>query len=327
MKDIALKVGVSKGAVSLVLSGKAGKRVSESTRNKILEAAEELNYQVNEVARSLRTGQSKIISVIVTDISNEFFGKLVFHIQEEAKKQDYLVLTANSNESAREYAQIVRMLAGKKVDGIISVTPPDGRDTLEGIVADRIPVVQFDRCEPGMDIDYVGVDNYDTAYDAVSGLIRDGFRNIALMSLDLAVNPIRERCSAYRNALSDNGLGDSVKEVLVSYGDKEEIDINEAVDELFGDNSTTDAVFFTSRRVFTHVMDHLAERGGGSARKCCLLCFDDVKSYLSSSFEVRYVEQPVEEMATKAFSLLMDKIKGDTHTDRYIFKAEQIKNS
>ena len=75
MQDIADRLGVSRSTVSLVLSGKAGSRVSEDVKKKVFETARELNYHINEVARSLRTGSSRLISVIVTDISNEFFGR------------------------------------------------------------------------------------------------------------------------------------------------------------------------------------------------------------------------------------------------------------
>ena len=219
MQDIADMVGISKGAVSLVLSGKAGHRVSDETKAKVFEAAQSLNYRVNEVARTLRTGQSRIISVIVTDISNEFFGKLVFYIQEEAKKHGYLVLTANSNESAEEFEEIVNMLLGKKVDGIISVTPPGGAETMAHIVDLGIPLVQVDRLCGGLEADYVGVGNYGSTYDMISGMIKDSYCKIAMVSLDLDVNPIHERCSAYRDAMAANGFKDNILEVFIRYGE------------------------------------------------------------------------------------------------------------
>ena len=78
MQDIADKLGLSKGTVSLVLSGKArGSRVSEETCRKVKQMADELNYQPNEIARSLSTGKSMSIGVIITDISNEFFDNLL----------------------------------------------------------------------------------------------------------------------------------------------------------------------------------------------------------------------------------------------------------
>ena len=74
MKDIAEAVGVSNATVSLVLGGKSGSRVSESVKNRVLQTAKEMGCHSNDLARSLRTGRTNLISVIVTDISNDFFG-------------------------------------------------------------------------------------------------------------------------------------------------------------------------------------------------------------------------------------------------------------
>ena len=132
IQDIADKLGVSKGTVSLVLSGKAeGSRISDEMSKKVKETAEEMNYQPNEIARSLSTGKTMTIGVIVTDISNEFFGNLTFHIQEQAKKYGYTVITTNTNESLDEFSNAVTTLLNKQVDGIIFVPVDNGRQIAE----------------------------------------------------------------------------------------------------------------------------------------------------------------------------------------------------
>ena len=145
MQDIADRLGVSKGTVSLVLSGKSKNRVGEELRKKVISTAESMDYHVNEVARSLRTGKTNTVGVIVTDISNEFFGKLSYCIQERAKKFGYLVLIANSNESDEEMEKVTGILVQKKVDGIIAVPTENCKNSLQKIVDSHIPLVQVDR--------------------------------------------------------------------------------------------------------------------------------------------------------------------------------------
>lgn len=145
MKDIAEAVGVSNATVSLVLGGKSGSRVSESVKNKVLQTAKEMGYHSNDLARSLRTGRTNLISVIVTDISNDFFGKMSFYIQEEAKKYGYLVITANTNESDSELESIIHVLISKKVDGVIVVPTQNCKEMLEDVIKSGTPVVQIDR--------------------------------------------------------------------------------------------------------------------------------------------------------------------------------------
>ncbi|MDR3266112.1 MAG: LacI family transcriptional regulator, partial [Tannerella sp.] len=139
MQDIANKLGVSKGTVSLVLSGKAkDNRVSEAMSKKVKQTAQEMNYRLNEVARSLRTGQTKSIGVIVTDISNEFFGLLTYHIQEQAKRYGYMVITTNTNENLEEFESMVATMLNKKVDGFIIVPVEKGRHVAENILQNRV---------------------------------------------------------------------------------------------------------------------------------------------------------------------------------------------
>jgi LacI family transcriptional regulator len=320
MQDIADRLGVSRSTVSLVLSGKAGSRVSEEVKKKVFQVARELHYHVNDVARSLRTGASKLIGAIVTDISNEFFGRLTFHIQEEAKKAGYLVLTVNTNEDPRDFEETVRVLIGKQVDGIIAVPPPGGDDTVAYIKEMGVPVVTVDR--PGVGVDFVGIDNYASSRSAVEGLLLDGFRSISLVALDLDIDPLNQRRDAYVDAMKERGLGDKIDIRLIPFGREEEYDIPSLLKGL----RNVDAVYFTSRRAFTQGMAHLAITGQILPEDQCLLCFDDVQPYLTVHSNIRYVEQPVGEMAGKAFDLLMEQIRGERIPGRYIFPTRCISN-
>ena len=322
MQDIADRLGVSRSTVSLVLSGKAGSRVSEEVKNKVFQTARELNYHVNDVARSLRTGASKMIGVIVTDISNEFFGRLTFHIQEEAKKAGYLVLTLNNNESLPEFEEMVRALIGKQVDGIIAVPPSDGDAVVSYIQEMGVPVVTVDRACEGLDVDYVGVDNYAAARAAVEGLLGDGFKNVALVALDLDILPLNRRRDAYVDAMAAHGLQDRTDIRLIPFGKEEESDLVGLLHGL----RRKDAVFFTSRRAFTQTMAHLAWSNLTVPKNQCLLCFDDVQPYLTARNEIRYVEQPVDEMGRKAFDLLMDQIRGRGARSSYLYPTRCISN-
>ena len=320
MQDIANRLHVSRSTVSLVLSGKAGSKVSDAVKKEVIRTAKEMNYHVNSLARSLRTGESKVISVIVTDISNEFFGHLTFHIQEEAKKAGYLVMTINSNESTDEFDDAVIAMMGKKVDGFIVVPTPGGSDSVGRILEQGVPIVTVDRLCEGLNVDYVGVDNYDSARQAVEGLIADGYRRIAMVGLDLDITPLNERLAAYEDALDQAGLGDSKNIIKLRFGDSEDASIDSALPLL----KDADAVFFTSRRAFTHTMTRAGIQGVSLGRDICLLCYDEIGAYISLSDNIRYVEQPIEEMARKAFELLIAQIKGNRSMGRYIFSTTCI---
>lgn len=323
IKDIADKVGVSPSTVSLVLSGKAGRHVSHHTKHMIERAAKEMNYQVNELARSLRTGQSGLICVIVTDISNEIFSKFVFHVQEEAKKQDYLVLTISTNESAEEFDKATTALIGKHIDGIICVTPPGGEPSLRRITEKGIPLVLTDRKCEGIECDFVGVNNYGATLEAVSKLVNEGCRRIAIVGRSLEVGTLSDRFKGYRDALEASGIYDPSLVKLVDFGENGgTYSVRSAMKELLEDGSDADAIFFTSRRVFSEAMSQMAREGVKVKPGISLLCFDDVSSYLTSSLKIRHICQPIREMAGKSFELLTEKMNGREGNADYIFNAE-----
>ncbi len=319
MQDIARRLNISRSTVSLVLSGKSEGRVSETVRQQVLQCAKEMNYHLNDLARSLRVGSSSLIGVIVTDISNEFFGQMTFHIQEAAKKAGYLVLTINSNESDEELDQMARILISKHVDGIIAVPTPNGAKSLQMIQEQRVPLVLLDRYCNGVDADYVGVDNYEASKKAVRELIAEGLKNIIMMRLDLDIPPLNERERGYMDAMKEAGLEEHIDLHRIRFGEGMEEDLDRSLDKALA----SDAVFFTSHRVFTEAMKNVAKVGGVPQGQC-VLCFDDVSPYMTGSSDIRYIEQPIAEIAHKSFDLLLAKMKGDTHTDRYIFPTRSI---
>lgn len=321
MQDIADRLGVSRSTVSLVLSGKAGSKVSEAVKKKVLETAREMNYHINSLARSLRTGESQLISVIVADISNEFFGRLTSCIQEEAKKAGYLVLTINSNESASEFDEMAGVVIGKKVDGIIAVPAPDGEAGVARIQRLGVPLVTVDRLFEDLPVSYVGVDNYGSSLDLMHRLLADGYRKVSLMGLDLGVPPLLQRRAAYIDAMNEAGLSSFIDIRLIPFLENEEEQIGQALQNLHD----SEAIFFTSRRIFALAMSHIARGGLKVPPTECFACFDDVSSFLAPCSDFRCIGQPVEEMAREAFQLLIRQIKGDRAPVRRIFPANYLR--
>lgn len=322
MQDIAELVGVSKATVSLVLNGKAGKRVSKDTREKILAAAKESNYRFNDIARSLRTGQSKIISVIVTDISNDFFGKLTFYIQEEAKKYGYLILTASNNEDANEFSEIVSTLLSKQVDGIIAVPTSNCKDTMQKIIDSGIPVVQVDRFIDGIPAPYVGVNNYDSARQALDNLISTGCRKTAILTPELDVSPVKERYDAYIDAVKTAGIFDASVICSIDYESMEKGCMMAARKIL---ESRADSVFFSSRRLFNHGVKAIHEIDPTALSRIKLLSFDEVSSYFSQEQNLWFIEHPIESIAKKSFSLMMEWISGNRDINHYVLETTCVK--
>lgn len=323
MKDIADELGVSKSTVSLVLSGKAEGRVSEAMQEKIRQVAQQAHYHVNELARSLRVGSTKTLGIIVTDISNEFFGKLAFHFQEEARRYGYLVLVANSNEDGHELASLARMFISRKVDGIVVVPTEHSEDAMRLIQDNSIPLVQLDRQMPAVAADYVGVDNYGASVRATKHLVAEGCHNICLVSYGLNLNAINDRRHGCMDVLRN---WDILRQDLLFNIDfaHEQEDIAHAMRGALTSPVPADAIFFTSHRIFVAGLANTYRQEFTMPRDIRLLCFDDESNFLVTGLHIDYVVQPIRDMAVKAFQLLMDKIDGSTDYGNYTFNAKLV---
>jgi LacI family transcriptional regulator len=324
MQDIANRLGVSKGTVSLVLSGKAkDKRVSRSLCEKIIRTAKEMDYQINEVARSLRTGITKTIGVVVTDISNEFFGRFTFHIQEQAKKYGYTVITTNTNECLEEFDDMITILINKRVDGIIFVPVDNGQQMARKISANHIPMVQIDRYYPQVDASYIGVNNYKAAAEATLSLIDRGCRRIAAISYNIRLNALTDRYNGCADVLKRCGFFDPELIINVDYENQEE-EIKQAIIDLNSMTQKVDAVFFCSRRICVTGIEYMHRNGIKIPDGMQVLCFDKIESFRIASIPINYIEQPIKEMGEKAVDVLIEQINGSDEIFRCVFDATVV---
>ncbi|MDR0575214.1 MAG: LacI family transcriptional regulator [Tannerella sp.] len=321
MQDIADRLGVSKGTVSLVLSGKAkNKRVSRELCEKIVRTAKDMDYQPNEIARSLRTGFTKTIGVVVTDISNEFFGRLAFHIQEQAKKYGYIVITTNTNENLNEFDDLITILLNKRVDGIIFVPVDNGQDIALKIFNNNIPMVQIDRYYPGFEANYIGVNNYKASAEATEALINMKCRHIAVICYDIHLNALTERRNGCIDALKRNGLYEPGLIINVDY-EKQEEEIEQAIVDLKNKPFKVDAIFFCSRRICITGIKYMHRTGIKIPDDMQVLCFDKIESFQIANIPIHYIEQPIRNMGEKAVDMLIEQINGSEEVCQYVFDA------
>lgn len=322
MQDIADRVGVSRCAVSLVLSGKAkDKRISEALSNKIIQVAKELNYTPNELARSLRTGLTKTLGVIVADISNEFFGELVYHIQQQAISLGYSTIVTNSNEDPDEMLNGIHLLVNRQVDGIIMVPTNNSQNIAKQIVSMNIPFVQVDRFIPGVDASYVILDNFKASFDLTERLYSSGRRRIAM--LKHKTSALNGRLEGYIKALESHGAYRTELVKNIDYSSETE-DIENAVNDLFLDPGMADAVIFQSHELFFTGMKFLRSKGIDVHEKIRIACFDKTDALALVDFPLLYVEQPISSIGKEVVNILINRIKGTPYTIQKVFEGKII---
>lgn len=203
-RDVARHAGVSVATVSHVVN--ETRYVSDETRQKVLEAIAELGYQPNAVARSLVTRSTRSIGVLIAEITNPFFTVATRGIEDEALNHRYNIVLCNTDEDPVREEDSLHLLAMQRTDGLIVAPTGVECPSLLALADADVPIVQLDRSSPGLKAPLVGVNNEESACQAVRHLIDLGHRRIACV-IDLEViSTQQERRAGWERALREAGV-------------------------------------------------------------------------------------------------------------------------
>ena len=207
LKKIAEDLNISKTTVSFVLSGVGAKKgISEATQQRIIEYAKSHQYEPNLLAKSLYRGVSDTIGLIVPSISDMFYSQLAQEIELEAKKHGYMIIICTSERDAKQEVKMIRMLKAKQVDGLIMAPTEHCKTELNHLLDEKFPFVLIDRYFPDFDSNYVVLDDFAATRTLINNMIRQGRRNIALVTTDSNVSAIYLRTEAYLKVTSQEKL-------------------------------------------------------------------------------------------------------------------------
>jgi len=313
IKNIAQSLGVSNATVSLVLNGKEKEgRIGKEMAEKIRTKAKELQYEPNNLARSLRVGRSQTIGLIVADISNSFFSNLAFHIQEHAEKFGYTVFITNTNEDVVKMEEMINILKSRQVDGFIIVPTENGCEHIAQLVNLGIPTVLLDRYYPELNTSHVLIDNYISAQKASTYLLEQGCRNIALLTYKNTLHHITERTRGYSEALEKAGIHTPRIIREVSYSNLEG-DVAKAINEIV--ECDIDGIFFATNSICVSAIKSLRESNPDYLKKIKIISFDQSEIFEFLDFPVPYVMQPIPEMGRKSVEILIELIEAGNQSE------------
>lgn len=215
INDVARRAGVSAMTVSRVVNNSG--YIGAETRARVEEAIETLGYVPNALGRQLRSKQTKLLGLVLSDITNPFFTTIARGVEDAARAGGFNVVFCNTDESETEERRYLRTLVERQVDGILLVPASSSGASLRLLAAQRIPVVLIDRRVRRPNVDSVGADSEAGARDAVRHLIDLGHRRIAVLSGRADVSTSADRVAGARHALAEAGL--ALDERLVAFGD------------------------------------------------------------------------------------------------------------
>ena len=308
LDDIARSVGVSKAVVSLVMNGKAEQYgISERTRIRVLDKAKDLNYKPNQLARGLRLGYTNTIGLIVSDISNSFYAAIARNVEDLAASVGSNVIICSTDEDIEKERKLIKLLRNRQVDGIILSSSQENAEELRNYYSDGLPLVLIDRCFENSGIPSVVVDNFNGGKQIAEHLSKSGYRKPMVLTLSTShISTVKHRVEGYKFAWQQKGV--EVDTVEIPFGD-----ISGAVSELlmprFKQNTLPDCLFAVNNNLATAVLQSCSNLGIRIPENMALTCFDDLPYFSFIKPSVTAVSQPISDICTQAFEILMHQIK------------------
>jgi len=307
IKDIAKLSHASITTVSFALNGKG--RISEATKKRILEVAEQQGYHANRMAVGLRTGVSKIIGLVVDNMGGQFFGVIAKILEEEAEKFGYRILYCSTNNNLQKGRDAIKMLSQQLVDGYI-ITPLKGleEDILQ-LTSDNKPVVLIDGYFPELPVPYVLVDNFNAVKDGIECFVHSGYQQIGFVTKDLDLIQLNERFRGYSEGITAQNLKFKKKNILNLSPKLSDEEAVLAIKEFIVNNKKLDAIFFSTNYLGALGLQSLKDLGLHIPEDIGVISFDDNELFNLYPPGITSIKQPTYEIAKTAIDLLFSQIR------------------
>lgn len=299
IKDVAKETGLAVSTVSRVLNSRG--YISEETRKNVYDAMEKLNYQPNEVARSLSKQTTNTIGVIVPHIRHPYFAELISNIESAANSRKYKILLFNSKDRDEKEIEILDMCKRNRVAGIILCSGTVEMNKFDGI---NVPLITIERnLEKGTAS--VECDNLKGGRLAAKHLIDSGCKNLIQIS-GVCGNymPADEREIGFVEVCNEYGVKhQELKTNAIQYNVGEYHDL---IEEALIGNNGVDGMFASSDLIAAQILQVCAKLNIKVPEQLKVVGFDDVFISSITTPTITTIHQPIKEMAQMAISLLID---------------------
>ncbi|NCD42355.1 MAG: LacI family transcriptional regulator [Bacteroidia bacterium] len=309
LADIAQSLDVSKTLVSMVLNGHGDSNgISRETQERVLAKAKELNYQPNMLARGLRMGKTNTVGLIVSDISNPFYAKIIRAVEDALSAYSYNLIVCSSDENKKKEIELIQMLEHKQVDGIIISTSQATESELIKLKQPGLPFVLVDRYVRSDNIPFVGTDNYHGAYALANHFLDNGYKKVVILShKPTHLSTLNDRKKGFLQGLSDRGLSDSEYRIIdVPFTNRHAHVIRE-MQQLY-DLFNPDSVFCLNNSLAIACLDFCKQNNISIPTQLGVASYDEIDLFRLLPTTITSVEQPVQKIGSKAVEILFQHI-------------------
>ncbi len=325
LKELSKLLNVSVSTVSKALNDSPD--IGPATKQRVREVAELYNYKPNKMALGLKINQTKTIGVIIPDILNQFFAKVLYGIEKTASEKGYDTIVCISHETYLDEQKNIEVLTNGRVDGIIMSLSTETLDKnhvnhLKRIHSNKQPIVLFDRVSDKINCDKVVIDDQQSIYNATEFLIKQGKKNIAFVSniSHLAIGALRQK--GYEKALKANQLNVEPRWVLNLF-DQE--NTQERI-KSFLEHETIDAIISADNTSGIMVVNIAKDLGFSIPKDIAVIGFGDEQTSNLSYPQMTYINQNAEDIGRETTTLLIQRLE-EKNKDKINYKTIKMSTS
>jgi LacI family transcriptional regulator len=307
--DVAKKAGVSASTVSHVIN--QTRHVSDQTRQRVLAIMEEMDYQPNRLARSLRNRRTHTFGVLLPNSANPFFAQVLLGIETECYDHEYNVILGNANDEPQRELAYLEILLSKQVDGVLLVSTGAYGEALDLLTSRKAPVVMVDR-SPGegyesFQIDTVFTQNAEGGRMATEYLLNLGHTRVGCISGPSLLTSSASRVTGYHSALSQAGL--PADSSLVITGDFQHESGYRACQQLLALPEPPTALFVCNDLMAVGAISAIHDAGMLVPNDISVIGFDDIPLASFTFPRLTTISQPAQDLGRLAARLLVERIQ------------------
>ncbi len=319
IKDVAEKADVSTATVSRVLNNPH--TVKNETKKRVQKAIQEIDYQPNMLGRNLRRSSTRMVMILLENVSNPFYSRVIRGIEQIALENDYYIVICNNNSDPAQENTYLNLLRSKVLDGVIMMKPELSKKKLQEL-GSRFAVVQCCEYIDDLDIPFVSINNKKAAYSAVKHLLDQGHQNIGFISGGQNVPSAQQRKKGYKYALQESGI--TIKQKYIKNGTYGYKGGMEKTRELLSLKEKPTAIFAISDITAIGAIKTIREYNLKIPDEIAVVGFDNTSISRMYNPELTTIAQPRKEMGQKAMQLLIDIIQHNEIKNKNIFLDHKL---
>ncbi|MDO4523010.1 MAG: LacI family DNA-binding transcriptional regulator [Eubacteriales bacterium] len=314
IKDIAQRTGLGLATISSYLNGG---NVRDKNRVKIEAAIEELHFEVNEVARGLKTNKTHTIGVVIPELNNIFCSEVITSMEDILRNHGYATIVCDCRTDKRLEHEAVDFLSRKRVDAIINMPVDTTGRHLEDFRKSGKPIVLIDRKIKALNCDCVFVDNLTAARNAVELLVERGHQHIGVLTGPEDIFTVQERMKGYWQVLKEHKI--PARKKLIYHGDYTMADSVQGMEKLIRENPKMTAVFATNYETTMGAVIGANELGIHIPDRLSLVGFDNLQFARACHPKLTIVTQPTHEIGVHVAKLVLKRLHEKNDRERQPF--------